>query len=162
MGDTARGILLRWRFLQNRGLARKELKGAGTMQRSRVQEIWNRLTAIGFRTRSRNPDWYKAVVVSMLLAPGMQDQIEQQAREVIRVLDLTGVTYPTGHHPCFHFGLNGVPEYFFGFEGTRGVGNIHTLDDFGVYCATHNRGWRLSQTIGDECTQSCRYGMRMP
>ena len=132
------------------------------MQHSQVEEIWNRLSAIGFRTISRNRDWYKAVVVSMLIGPpGTQDQIEQRAREVISVLGLVGVTYPKGRHPCFHFGFKETPEYFIGFEGSRGVGDIHTLDDFGVYCATHNRGWSLCLTPGDECTQSCRYGMRM-
>lgn len=134
------------------------------MQRNRVEQIRDRLAEIGFRvTRSSNPDWYEAVVVSMLYGPpSTQDQIEQRARDVIMVLGLGGVTYPTsGNHPCFHLGVNGAPDYYLRKVQIPRVGN-YTLDDFGVYCATHNRGWRLCETPGDECRPSCRYGMRMP
>ena len=131
------------------------------MQSGRVREFWNILTEIGFRTKSRNPEWYKAVVVTMLLGSGKRREIDERAREVVRSLGLTGITFPKGSRPCFHLGHRRPRNYFMGTKGQHGVGDNHSLDDFGVYCATHNRSWRMCETPSDPCTPNCRYGMRL-
>ena len=63
------------------------------MDSDRVRELWDCLSDVDFRTRSRNPDWFKSVVVSMLLGPGNQDAIEERAIEVVRALGLAGITF---------------------------------------------------------------------
>ena len=132
------------------------------MDSDRVRELWDCLSDVDFRTRSRNPDWFKSVVVSMLLGPGNQDAIEERAIEVVRALGLAGITFPTGRRPWFH------PSFHLGYDGPRAyhedhehrVGENHSFNDLGVYCATHDRPWSGYGTIGNSCMPSCRYGMR--
>ena len=132
------------------------------MDSHRVRELWDCLSDADFRTRSKNPDWFKSVVVSMLLGPGNQDAIEERAIEVVQALGLAGITFPKGSrpwfHPSFHLGYTG-PRAYHEEHGYR-VGENHSFGDLGVYCATHDLPWSGFGTIGSSCTLSCRYGMR--
>ena len=133
------------------------------VNRAQAQQVWQTLTEDGFETKSPNPEWFKAVVASMMLAPGNQAEIEERAHEIIDALGLTGVTYPTGPqqpwgYPSFHIGRAG-PRRYHERVGFR-VGLNHTFDSLGAYCATHNRSWCEYATPGDECIPSCRLGLQ--
>ena len=132
----------------------------GMSMENRIRDTWDRLIDSGFKTRSPNPEWYKAVIVSMLLGPGTRDNIVERAHEVLQSLGLANVSMPkdTRWHPCFHLGHDGPRRYF--IDTGRDIGNF-TPDDFGLYCATHNREWRECRTTGYACTPNCRYGMRL-
>ena len=135
------------------------------MNSNQVRDLWNGLSEQGFRTKSKNPVWFKSVVVSMLLAPGNQNDIETRALEVVQELSLAKVTYPSVKRPWFH------PSFHLGYERPRAhhestktpfkVGLNHSFDDLGVYCATHDRSWREYRSDGNPCTEFCRYGMYM-
>ena len=125
------------------------------MNPNRVRELWDYLDDIGFRTSSRNPEWFQSVVVSMLLSPGTDPEIKAGGREVVRAMGLDGITHPEREiYPSFHLGCPG-PRKYHETTGYR-VGLNHSFDDLGVYCATHNRSWNEHEA----CTPSCRYGMR--
>ena len=130
------------------------------MSHNRVKELWDYLSDDGFRARSPNPEWFRSVVVSMLLDPGNQDAIEERAHEIVQALGLKGITFPKYKgHPSFHLGCDG-PRKYHEDRGYR-VGENHSFNDLGVYCATHNRSWKEFETIDSPCTPSCRYGMRI-
>ena len=125
------------------------------MNPTRARELWDYLGYDGFRTASPNPEWFKSVVVSMMLSPGTDEAIKERAHWVVQALGFQGITLPKYElHPSFHLGCAGPRRY----HETRGyrVGLNHSFDDLGVYCATHDRSWEENET----CTPSCRYGMR--
>ena len=129
------------------------------MNPNRAKELWDYLSDDGFHTTSVNRDWFKSVVVSMLLSPGTDKAIKERAREVVQALGLKGITFPKHElHPSFHLGCPGPRKHFKDKPGGYMVGLNHSFDDLGVYCATHDRPWNEHEA----CTPSCRYGMRRP
>ena len=133
------------------------------MDPNRTKELWDYLSDDGFRTTSPHPEWFKSVVVSMLLSPGTDGAIKERAHEVLQALGLEESTLPKDEiHPSFHLGRAGPRNYHEKYGFWVGQKHTkHTFDNLGVHCATHDRPWNEYETIDSPCTPSCRYGMRI-
>ena len=120
-----------------------------------ARTIHRQLQALGFRPRSPNPNWYRCVVIAMLLRPGTQRAINETALWVGRVLDLPPEKCDTKSiNPRFHHGHARTRKYF--EERGHRVGE-HTFDEIEPFCSTHDRPW----TDSDSCTPECEYGLRL-
>lgn len=121
-----------------------------------ARTIHQQLQVLGFRPRSRNPNWYTCVVIAMLLRPGTQRAINETALRVGRELDLPAEKCdPRSMNPCFHHGYPRVRNYF--QERGNRVGENHTFDHIEPSCSTHDCLWYDS----DHCTPGCEYELRL-
>ena len=129
----------------------------------RARSAQDRLQHIDFNAPNPNPVWYRCVVISMLISPGVRKDIDAGAEDVAAALgwaiDRRGNRSKS--HPCFHFGMKGVRDYFLRKVADRNVGLDHTIEDIEPYCSTHRRSWHDSESPSQPCTPKCEYGLRL-
>ena len=174
--DAMRGILERTRGDLTTALRQQSLEERLTQLLSRVAEqehaprlgvenagsAHEQLQEMGFRPVGPHPIWYTSVVISMLIQPGVQNDIDSRAHEVARKLGWTvDRPYSNQSHPCFHFGHEATRNYFLrGVKNPR-IGANHSLDNLEPFCYTHQRSWKNSESTSDSCTKACEYGIRI-
>ena len=174
--DAMRGILERTRGDLTTALRQQSLEERLTQLLSRVAEqelapqlgvvnagsAHQQLQEMGFRPVGRNPIWYTSVVISMLIQPGVQYDIDARAHEVARSLGWTvDRPYSNQSHPCFHFGHEATRNYFLRDVKNPRIGANHSLDKLEPFCYTHQRSWKNSESTSGSCTKACEYGIRV-
>ena len=111
-------------------------------------------------------NWYRSMVVGMLVRPVNINESHALAIRVAGVLNLklnqddSAIESP---YPRWHMGFPATRNYFINNVKARKIGARNDFDQINLFCETHKLTWNNTDPLENtaNCTAGCRYGFRL-